>query len=84
MQLHLSGDLSVDEGREADGDSVYPKDRDVLLYAAVGDDVFVPQRLRQWSQTINRDCHRHQDAYAAERDYDAVRHDAEDGDAVFR
>lgn len=47
MQLHLSGDLSVDEGREADGDSVYPKDRDVLLYAAVGDDVFVPQRLRQ-------------------------------------
>lgn len=47
MRLHLSGDLSIDEGREADGDSIYPKDRDVLLYAAVGDDVLVPQRLCQ-------------------------------------
>lgn len=47
MRLHLSGDLSVDEGREADGDSIYPKNRDILLYAAVSDDVLVSQRLRQ-------------------------------------
>jgi len=47
VRLHLSGDLSVDEGREADDNSIYPKDCDILLYAAVGDDVLISQRLRQ-------------------------------------
>lgn len=45
MRLHFSSDLSVDEGREADADSIYPKGCDVFFYAAVSDDVLVSQRL---------------------------------------
>lgn len=82
--LYPSGDLSVDEGRETDGDRVYPEDRDVLFYTAVSDDVLVPQRLCKRSQTVHRDSHAHQHAYAAKRDYDAVRHDAKGRDAIFR
>lgn len=84
MRLHLSDDLSIDERREANGDRIYPKDRDVLFYAAVGDDVLVSQRLRQRSQTIHCDGHGDQDAHAAECDHNAIWHDAKSGNAVFR
>lgn len=83
MQLHSSDDLSIDEGWEAHGDRIYPKDRDVLFYAAVGDDILVSQRLRQRSQTVHRDGYGDQDAHATERDHNAIRHDAESGNTVF-
>jgi len=49
VRLHPSDDLSIDERREANDNRIYPKDRDVFLYAAMGDDVLVSQRLRQRS-----------------------------------
>lgn len=84
MRLRPSDDLSINKGREANGDRVYPKDRDILFYAAMGDDILVSQWLRQRSQTVHRDGHGNQDAHAAERNHDAIRHDAESGNAVFR
>jgi len=57
VRLHPSDDLNIDERREANSDRIYPKDRDVFFYAAVGDDVFISQRLRQRSQTVHRDGH---------------------------
>lgn len=84
VRLHSSEDLSVDERREADADRVHPKHRDVLLYAAVSDNVLVSQRLRQRGQTVHRDRHSHQNAHAAQRDHDAIGHDAERGGAVHR
>lgn len=86
-------ELEVDEGREADPGGVEPEDGDVLLDAAVGYDVLVPERLGQWCKTIYGYGHCHEDADAAQGYQDAVRHHAHSrrcsglrwqGEAVFR
>lgn len=84
LRLHFTGELGVDEGREADNDCVYPKCSNILFYAAVSNDVLVSQRLRERCQAVHRDGNGHQDAYAAERNHDAVWHDAKRGNTIFR
>lgn len=82
--LSFSWYLGVDQRREADNDRVDPEHGDVLLDAAVSDDVLVPEGLCKRRQPVYSDCHSHQHAHAAQCNHDAVWNDAQRGNAIFR